>query len=552
MRVPAPNRRQARIAKRQKSLGGVPVYDSASVQACVGGWDAVHPLASMPQDRAVFLDNWFPEPGYIRVRRGHQIHARCPGAGPIESLLAYNGTTSAASKLFAATNNALYDVTASGEAASTTVTGTANNRWQYVNFTTSGGHFLIAVNGADAPKSFDGSTWSSPSITGITASDAININVHKNRIWLVLNNSMDAAYLGTNAISGAATKFPLGAVLSKGGYLVAMATWTHDGGNGPDDYAVFLSSRGQAAVYQGTDPSSTDTWAIVGVYDFGAPLGYRCLTKVAGDLAMVSVDGVLPFSLARGTDRGAAATIAITANINNAMNTAARQYSSNFGWELCPYPRGTAAILNVPVSEADTQHQYVMNTLTGAWCRYTGINSNCRVVFRDELYSGGNAGFVYQEDVTSLDITTPVDAEGQTAYNFYNLKGTLKQFKMIQPILTTDAAARPAVGISTDFKDNALLGTPTAGETASALYDSAVWDVDVYPVESRTIADWTGVTGLGLSGSIHFRSRTGRESGVSIWGVSNWGDDQWSYSVSGEIIMRLNSFNVLYERGGVF
>jgi len=552
MRAPVNNIRSARRPMREKSIGGSGVYSSASIQAPVGGWDALHPLADMPQDRAIVLDNWFPEPGYLRVRRGSQVHASGLGSSSVETIMVYNGTTTNGNKLFAVAGGSIFDATGAGAVSGAVVTGLTNSRWQYVNFTTAGGHFLWCCNGVDNPEMFDGTTWSNPTITGVTAASAINVNVHKNRIWLILAGSMDAAYLPTNSIQGAAAKFPLGSVMSKGGYLVAMGTWTHDGGNGPDDYAVFLSSRGQAAVYQGSDPSTTSDWALVGVYDLGAPLGYRCLTKVSGDLAVISIDGVLPFSLARGVDRGAAATVAITTNINNAMNTAARSYGSNFGWELCAYPKGTAAILNVPLSEGETQQQYVMNTLTGAWCRYTGMNANCWAVFNDDLYYGGNDGRVYVADTSGLDTDTPIDAIGQTAYNFYGSKGTLKQFKMLQPIITADSNSRPAIGISTDFKDNASLGTPTATRSAAALYDSAVYDVDVYPIESRTVADWTSVSGLGFAGSIHFRAQTGVTGTISIWDLSLWGEAPWSYPLGGEVVMRLNNFNVLYERGGVF
>jgi hypothetical protein len=180
------------------------------------------------------------------------------------------------------------------------------------------------------------------------------------------------------------------------------------------------------------------------------------------------------------------------------------------------------------------------------------MNANCWAVFNDNLYYGGNDGRVYRADTTALDLATPIDAVAQGAYNYYKMQGSLKQWKMLQPILTTDSSSRPAVGISTDFKDNASLGTPTAGQTISAVYDSAIYDTDVYAVEGRTIADWTSVQGLGFAGSIHIRARTGRESGVSIWGVSDWGRDQWSYTISGDVTMNLNSFNVIYERGGVF
>jgi hypothetical protein len=531
--------------KREVSRG-------SSIPAPVGGWDAVNALADMPEDRAVVLENWFPSTTDVRVRRGHQVQCGGMGSGVVDSLMVYNGLTSATSKMFAATNGSIYDVSSSGDAVITDRTSLANVRWQYVNFTTSGGKFLWACNGADDPIHWNGSAWAEPAITGVTASDIINVNGHKNRLWFVLKDSTKAAYLATGAVAGAATTFELGGLFTQGGHLVAMATWTRDGGSGTDDLAVFISSRGQVAVYAGTDPAAAETWELIGVYDVGPPIGYRCSTKVGGDLALLNIDGVLPLSKSLNLDRATQATVAITANINNAMNEAARSYKSNFGWELTPYAKGTMALLNVPIQEGQTQHQYVMNTITGAWCKFTGMNANCWAVFRDNLYFGGNDGFVYEADSGGQDLLTPIDAIGQGAYNYYNMRGRLKNWKLLQPLLTTDSDARPVIGISTDFRDNASLGTPSSSQTISALYDTAIYDVDVYAVEGRTVADWTSIAGIGQCAAIHFRARTGRESGVSIWGVSDWGEGEWSFSVSGEVVMRLNGFNVIHENGAFF
>ncbi len=526
------------------------VSQGASVPAPVGGWDAISPLASMKPDRAVVLDNWFPNTGYISPRRGFTPWSLDMGTNPVESLLRYNGLTVASAKLFAVTSGTIYDATATGNAAATTVTSLSSNRWQSVNYTNSSGNaYLWACSGADTPKMYDGSSWSTPSISGITSSDIINVNLHKQRLWFVLADSMKAAYLNTDSIQGTATPFNLGSVMGKGGFLVAMGTWTHDAGAGPDDYAVFMSSRGQAAVYQGTDPSSSTTWSLVGVYDLSHPLGYRCLTKVAGDLAVITLDGVLPFSVAKSVDRGADATVAISANINTAMNTAARSYKDNFGWELVAYPKGLMAIVNVPIAENSTQHQYVMNTLTGAWCRFKNQNANCWVNFQDNLYFGGNDGIVYKADTGSVDVDQPIDAVGQSAYQYFGTRGRLKQFNALQPLITTDSNSRPSLGVSTDFKDNAVLGTPTSATTTAARYDTAKYDVDVYPVDSRNVSDWTSINGVGTNASIHFRARTGTDFPTGIWGVSDWGTGFWSGSLSGEVTLNLNGFNIIYELG---
>lgn len=454
--------------------------------------------------------------------------------------------------MFAVSGDSIYDVSSSGSAIVTTETGLGSDRFQYVNFTTTGGKFLWCCNGVDDALHYDGSAWATPVITGITSSDIVNVNAHKNRLWFVMKDSTKAAYLSTGAVAGAATEFELGGLFTQGGYLVAMATWTRDGGAGPDDLAVFISSRGQAAVYAGTNPASANTWELIGVYDVGPPIGYRCFNKVGAELMLVNLDGVLPLSKGLALDRAAQSQVTITLNINSAMNDAARSYKDNFGWELTPYAKGTMAILNVPIQEGQTQHQYVMNTITGAWCKFTGMNFNCWAVYKDNLYGGGNSGLVYQADTTGLDVADPIDAIGQGAYNYYKMRGQLKQWKMLQPLLTTDSNSRPAVGISTDFRDNASLGTPTSSQLASALYDVAIYDLDVYAVEGRTVADWTSISGIGQCASIHFRARTGRETGISLWGYGVWGQDDWSFPITGDVVMRLNGFNVIHEGGGFF
>jgi hypothetical protein len=273
-----------RQALRQRRAPRTQNSDMAPIPAPVGGWDAVSALADMPDDRAVVLDNFFPSTSDVRVRRGYRAHSYLGVSTAVESLMVYHGLTAVTNKLFAASGTVIYDASSSGTGSSS-VTGLTSSRFQYINFTTSGGKYLWICNGADAPRHYNGSAWATPALTVTTygSSDIINVNAHKNRIWVVFKGSTVAGYLATGAVAGTVTNFELGGQFTKGGYLVAMATWTRDGGLGEDDYAVFISSRGQVAVYQGTDPSSASTWALVGVFDVGSPIGYRCFAKVAGD-----------------------------------------------------------------------------------------------------------------------------------------------------------------------------------------------------------------------------------------------------------------------------
>jgi hypothetical protein len=444
--------------------------------------------------------------------------------------MAYHGDTPNDDALFAASNDTIYDVTT--DTPSADVTSLTNVRFQHVNFTTTGGHFLWVCNGADAPRYFNGTAWATPTITGITAADIIHVNVHKNRLWFALKDTTKAAYLPTNTIQGAATEFELGGLFNLGGYLVAMGTWSIDGGDGPEDYAAFVSSKGQVAIYSGIDPDSASSWSLKGVFQIGPPIGRRCFTRVGADLAIISIDGVLPISRALVVERGAAISVALTANIQPTMADAARNWASNFGWQLISYPKGTRAILNVPAQVNNSQQQYVMNTVTGAWCRFLGMEANCWETFKERLFFSGNDGFVYEADVGGSDNGSPIAMEFKLAFNYFGQRGILKRWTMCRPILTTDGSVGLAMGFNVDFRDDVEISVSDSSIVPGAEWDEAVWDVDIWPIEERTTADWITVSGIGYCASIRGKVNVLSTGGADLAPT-----------------LRVNGFDVLYETG---
>jgi hypothetical protein len=148
-------------------------------------------------------------------------------------------------------------------------------------------------------------------------------------------------------------------------------------------------------------------------------------------------------------------------------------------------------------------------------------------VFQDNLYFGGSST-VYKAWTGGYDASTPINADGQTAYNYFGQIGIGKRFTAVQPLITTDQNDNPAIGISTDYKDNAQLSTPTAATVASAMYDDAIYDTDIYAEDTRSSSDWTTVGNIGQCASIHFRAGTNAAGAVSV---------------------QLNGFNITYETG---
>jgi hypothetical protein len=528
------------------------VIKSGAVPAPVGGWDAVSALASMPGENAVELRNWFPEPGYVQVRKGFRYQAwDMPSTDdePVETLMAWHGPAS--SKMFAASASIIYDVTstAAGTSSLTTLT---NARWQWVNFTTSAGSYLWICNGADDCRHYNGTAWATPVLTGLTSNTVINVAAHKKRLWVAVEDSTKAYYLGTEAVAGAFTSFELGSVFSRGGYLMAIGSWTRDGGAGADDYIAFVSSQGQVAIYDGTDPASANTWALVGVYDVGRPLGRRCFQKWGGDLTILTTDGLFGLSQLLGVDQSQASKIAISANIGPAIVSAAATYGSNFGWQTCVYPKGTRLFVNIPTSENATAKQYVMNTSTGAWCEYDSHHANCWLTYNDNVYFGGMDGAVYKADTGSTDIDEPIVAVGQTAYSAAGNPGTTKAFRMVNPLVSSSDGSTPSVGISADFTETETLSSQSASTSSgTALWDSATWDTSVWPSTTVQRQDWMSTPAIGRFGSVKFQATTGSRQGNSFWGVSLWGDDLWGSSGASNTTIQINGFVVLYESGGV-
>lgn len=478
---------------------------STAIPAPVGGWDTREALADMPDTNAVILDNWFPSTDKVTLRQGHASHVTGL-TGDIETLLEYIPLTGSG-KLFAANGTAIYDVTTSGAVGAAVVSGKTNARWQYTSIGTTGGQFLFAVNGADTPTTFDGSTWSTATITGPTAANLIWCNLHQRRLWFGESNSLDAWYLAVNTISGSATKFALGGVAKKGGYIMAMGTWTRDAGDGQDDVAVFLTSEGEAIVYAGTDPASANTWALVGVFSIGKPIGRRSMIKAGADLIMITQDGFVSASSILSLDRSRADQVALSAQIARAVNVAVRSYKEEFGWQAILYPKATQLIFNVPQSNG-VFHQYVFNTITGRPCRFKGMNAVCWGLLNDNLYFGGTDGTVYLADSGKTDNGAAIFGDALQAFSYFKSPQVQKAFKMVEPVYESDGLPATAVDMNIDFQVASPAPNYQSAPTTSALWGVSLWGVGLWGTAGQIFRGWRGVRGIGRAAAARVRINT--------------------------------------------
>ncbi len=512
----------------------VRISDVTQIPAPVKGWVANgSPMEADPLT-ALLMDNWFPEAQSITARAGSESFASQVAVDGVETLMAY--TSGSTIKLFACGDGKIIDITAGGSftGAAGDVSGLGEDRWYSTMFATAAGQFLVCANGGDDVRNFDGSSWTTPSITGVTSSTLVFPHAHQNRLWFIQAGTTDLWYLDTNSIAGTANKFPIGARLTKGGYPMALGSWSFDTGAGMDDMLVIYTSEGQLLAYNGTDPSVSELWTLMGVADIGKPIGRRCIHKVGGDLALLSEDGILSANMARQLDRGVIATKSITANIRDAYTAAVRRARDVYGWQMVTHPIRNMFIVNVPGSSSVPTVQFVLNTATGAWTRFTGLDARCWANYDNGIYFGRTNGRVLKADTGGTDSTRSIYYAVLPAYNHLNHRGRQKHVKDCQPIYESDIIDNwPSVSIAVDYETPTAGGVTVTPSSGYWTYDVSVYGGgDVY-FDGIITAEWRGSGNIGAVVSPYTTTSIRNEGATNLF----------RYSLTG--------WTVIYEVGGV-
>lgn len=489
-----------RIAQQQRTRAQV--SRTATLPAPTGGWNARDNIAAMEPGDAVTLLNFFATTSSVDIRQGSTNWATGLGT-QVNSLMVYNPSLGTP-KMFAAAGSNVYNVTTSGPVGAADISALTNDRWQYINFANSGGSWLLMVNGVDSGKKYNGTTWTNMALTGANSADMIHITPYANRVWMIQKQSLTAWYLGLGAVEGAATAFDLTPVFYRGSFLVAVGVWTVDAGDssGMTDYLCFVTNQGEVAIYQGTDPSSASTFSKKGVWRLGAPMATRCLTKYGGDLLYIGRDGIAPFTKALASSR-VNTQINLTGKIDGAITRATGLYAGLFGWQIHHYPANNMLFLNIPVAVGQ-QEQYVMNTITGAWSRFSGWAANCWDLFNEASYFGANGVVVRAWDGSYNDSGSQIISEAQQAFSNFG-SSQLKQFLMARPIVQTNGVPGLQMGFNVDYDLTPPVGTPTFSQPTFGIWDSAIWDSSLWGFDSLVRKDWQYISGIGYSGALHFR-----------------------------------------------
>ncbi|MEO5329948.1 MAG: hypothetical protein H7829_17090 [Magnetococcus sp. THC-1_WYH] len=476
-----------------------------TLAAPTGGWNTRDPVAGMKAESASIMDNFFPEPGTVLMRRGSTTWATgLPAA--VKSLIEYTPETGTG-ELFAVSDGGIYSVTGSGAVGAAVVSGLSTSIVNSVQMGTSGGHFALVFTGGDAPRIYNGTTWgTTPAITGPTAANLIWASVHHNRLWVGEVNSLSGWYLAVDSIGGAAAEFDFSSISTRGGYLVGMGTWTRDAGDGPDDVAVFLTSEGEVFIYQGTDPSSISTWGLTGVFKVGKPIGRKCMVKAGPDLLIVTEDGIIAVSSIFNQDHSQQASTALSAAINPTINASVRSYGSLHGWQPIIYPKGMQLILNVPISST-TAYQYVWNTVTRAACRFTGMPALCWGLLSGAPYFGTPSGTVVQYDIGTSDNGSAIAGNVVQAFSNCGTNNN-KSFKKVDLLIQSAGNPSIAIDLHLDYQVSTPTGIAQESPSPAALWGVSLWGSGLWGTNNQIYRGWRGVTGIARTVALRVRSST--------------------------------------------
>lgn len=458
-------------------------------------------LVGADPSAAEVMDNWFPTAQGARLRGGSTLFATV--GDPVVRLMTYRSGSS--ESVFAATADSVYNITAVADpevAPTADIASLTSGDWSFVQFATPAGQYLVMANGADSVRNFNGAAWSTPSITGVTSSALSFVWSHKRRLWFVEDGTLSAWYLPVNSISGAAAEFPLDGVFKLGGALLFGGTWSVDAGDGLDDMMLFVTTEGEVAVYQGTDPG-TD-YALSGVYRIGQPLNKHGWFRAGGDLCILTKDGIIPVSEALNKDVTALQASAITYPIEDLWQQAVANATTGT-FPAIVWPTRTLFAVGVPASEA-TPVTLVANARTGAWARVTGWDTQCFAIFGDELLFGDSVGRIVKADDGGSDYYegTQVSYTATLVPKFQDFGGMGDKFALHARVMWLSGAGYSVgLGCFANYEIGEYPDAPAVTEETGLKWgggakwgDGSKWG----SAESASAgSDWQAVSGAGFS-----------------------------------------------------
>ena len=511
---------------------------SATVPASVGGVNTVAALSMMRPEECIYAFNLLPGDGGQRVREGYREWANGWTGGPARTVITFEGNTASDDRLFVANDQGIWDVSTEYDVSPTKVVtfGTATGNagiCSFVNFSNDGNaRFLLVCDGANGYYRWTQATNTWVKYTeGTSAGQIENTNpalfdfimVWKERIWFIQRETSRAWYLGPGVFEGAVAAFNFGAQFKHGGALKALHNWTLDGGAGIDDQLVAISGAGDVVIYQGTNPAEAASFGLVGSWFVGAvPSGNRIAAEVAGELYILSIQGLLPLStVLNGADVNDF-NVYLTAKISPYIRTVLTATSDAFGWQIHVNTKQSLLTISAPPREGFDRIGFAMYQGNKAWGITRGLPAASTANWRKDVFFTDivtNKIYKYHGFIDKDYIAADVDGQPEgivwdvlTAYQNLEEPANFKRVHYIRPMFTAVGVPSFTVRAQYDFDVSLISGMPTFGGAGTALWDAGLWNAGVWSGGLEKTDSPRGATGMGRHIAVNIRGVSGEDT----------------------------------------
>lgn len=470
----------------------------------VMGWNTKDALSAMGPEYAVEAENFFSNGSSVDYRKGYRYYAKNVGTGIGTAVIALwefalqNGTR----KMISLTSdNRVTSVDAGGTQddlsnAGAIVMGLDATAVTYRNL------IFIKDSGATACRTWDGASanLTAPAFVGPGGADVLLTNPmpYKSRLYFC---GMDLSiwYTDVNAIAGTLTQFDFQSQFTKGGRLLFCGPASQIGVNN-DQFFVAISDQGEVLLYAGDYPGSTATWALVGHYYMPPPVGRRSFFFWGQNLVIITFQGIVLLS---DVMRAEGDLVFLSDKINDQfIETIA---TTSFGTEYISgifYPQGNMLIFNIPSGTSVVQ--FVMNTITRSWWKWTGLGGAVGAfafsLLNNNLYFGTGTASVagkvmkmwtgyFDENNETEGAAVARTIKLRCAYNYFGDTESFKQFTFCIPTIYQTNTFSATLDSNVDYANTVATSANTRTDKGN--------DYQIYQ-------ERCGLQGIGKAASIRF------------------------------------------------
>jgi len=360
--------------------------------------------------------------------------------------------------------------------------------------------------------------WTIPAIVGPAggASDIVFVMSWKNRVWYIERNSTSSWYSDVGSFFGTVTEFNFGSRFRYGGNLSALYDWTLDSGEGPDDYLVAISRGGDVIVYAGTDPASSATFGIIGLWFVGQmPFGRRIGSLYGGDLLILSTYGLISMqALLQGVDPFSLEA-SLTWKIQGLLNPLMDRQKNTFGWEIKIHPSINRLVIGTPQEVSEPYLQFVYDLNLKAWSVWEDMPILTSEQWLGEFYIGASEVIVWKVEGTVDNVTiaapSPVQIDWDVFTSFQDLQTpeVFKRCAFLRPIFLAEQNPSYTIEARYDYDITGLPSPPNASAGGVGIWDTGLWDTALWGGGLSTFQPPRGASGLGktIAAVLHGRSQ---------------------------------------------